>query len=340
MTPKELDALLRALTEHERLYRRDIDPANVSPLVYASQPSGIPRSTGDGHRAHEATAKSLAGAPHFFVRKHSRFRSYPLHQQDFVELAYLWAGSSQVVVNGETIALSQGQALLVDSDTVHTTLPLGIDDILVVIQIDKAYFDSHFLTRLDTGSITSAFFVNAIAKGRAHDGYVVFRSENSRRLPIFMAEFLCEWYDPSPLGPEMFNGLFALISIELARSYEEDETQARSSKQDPALEAIRHIEQEYATCTLTKLGEKLGLAPDSVTRLLKRECGCTFSQLVQRQRVKAAKVLLASSDLPVDAVARQVGYDNLSFFYRIFERECDMAPGAWRARAREYGEAS
>jgi AraC-like DNA-binding protein len=69
-----------------------------------------------------------------------------------------------------------------------------------------------------------------------------------------------------------------------------------------------------------------------LTKLIKRETGSTFKVLVQQQRMAVARRLLQESDLSVTDVARNVGYANMSFFYRVFEREYGMRPGECRRR--------
>jgi len=43
--------------------------------------------------------------------------------------------------------------------------------------------------------------------------------------------------------------------------------------------------------------------------------------------------LLRSSDDPVTEVAEKCGFDNLSYFNRIFKRKYGQSPGRWRQSA-------
>jgi len=51
---------------------------------------------------------------------------------------------------------------------------------------------------------------------------------------------------------------------------------------------------------------------------------------VQHLRLSAAERLLKTTSLPVSEIARQVGYENVTFFYRIFERRRGCRPGEYR----------
>ena len=333
MTPFELDQKLRSFSEHELLYRQGVDPDQVTPYRYIDQPSGVPRTsyfTSD-LMLHDPLAPRSHPLVH--VKQHSRFREYPLHQQNPVEMAYIYDGVSREQVGDTVIELTKGQVLIVDSDVVHTTLPLGANDIRIMIQFEKSFFDTSFLTRLDKDSVLSAFIVNAIAKGTAHDGYIVFPSETSRRLPIFMNEFLCEWFEPSPQSTEMIPCLLTLIAAELTCVYSEHNGESPTTHARPVIEVLRYLEKNYRTCTLVEAAQAFNRKPDSLSRMLKRETGQTFNQLLQAQRIAAAKTLLAAGDLPVTGVAKQVGYENMTHFYRIFTKATGISPAAYRKQA-------
>ena len=64
--------------------------------------------------------------------------------------------------------------------------------------------------------------------------------------------------------------------------------------------------------------------------MLKRETGDSFNKLLQRQRISIAKALLANTDLAVTAIGKQVGYDNMSFFYRKFKEDTGLTPADYR----------
>jgi transcriptional regulator GlxA family with amidase domain len=49
-------------------------------------------------------------------------------------------------------------------------------------------------------------------------------------------------------------------------------------------------------------------------------------------RLEAAKELLETADLPVEAVANEVGYEDASFFGRLFRRKVGLTPAQYRIR--------
>jgi len=49
-------------------------------------------------------------------------------------------------------------------------------------------------------------------------------------------------------------------------------------------------------------------------------------------RLEQAKQLLETGDLPVEAVANEVGYEDASFFGRLFRRKVGLTPAQYRIR--------
>ena len=65
-------------------------------------------------------------------------------------------------------------------------------------------------------------------------------------------------------------------------------------------------------------------------RIIKEELGCTFTEYVNRLRIERSKVLLRSSGISIAEVACAVGFDDQSYFTRIFKKQTGVAPGKYR----------
>ncbi|TWS97327.1 GlxA family transcriptional regulator [Reyranella sp. CPCC 100927] len=78
------------------------------------------------------------------------------------------------------------------------------------------------------------------------------------------------------------------------------------------------------------VADAVGLSPRTFARRLAAVCGLSPIRFVQRIRIEAAEVLLETTRLPVDAVARQVGYAEPSTLRRLIRREARRSPAEWR----------
>ncbi|AIQ52106.1 AraC family transcriptional regulator [Paenibacillus sp. FSL R7-0331] len=327
MNPKQLDKKLRAITKHEELYRQGIPSPNPPEFIYMFK-----ERKRVGKLLFKQFSDLFTSSPNILVKKHSRFQSYPLHIHDWIEINYMYDGSCTQIINNNTYSLQKGQVLLVDSDTVHTIEPLGESDILINIIITKEYFNSNFFNRLASDSPLSSFFINSITEDNDHDSFIRIRSENSRRLPLFMNEFFCEWFDPSAHSADMLDSMFSLIMMELIHVYESDTTKESTQlKKNPIVPILRYIEDHYQTCTLNSTALHFNINANYLSSQLKKYTGMSFITLLHQQKIRFAKTLLINSKMTVIEVANYVGYENVSFFYKKFNSICGCSPKEYRS---------
>ncbi|OBZ97568.1 hypothetical protein ADU59_00725 (plasmid) [Pararhizobium polonicum] len=81
---------------------------------------------------------------------------------------------------------------------------------------------------------------------------------------------------------------------------------------------------------LEQLAKMAKMTETSFSRFFKRTTGTTFSRYLSELRMAKACELLTRSDLPVTAIATDVGYDNLSNFNRTFRVLRGMPPSRYR----------
>jgi AraC-like DNA-binding protein len=55
-------------------------------------------------------------------------------------------------------------------------------------------------------------------------------------------------------------------------------------------------------------------------------------EYVQALRLEETKHLLETTDQPIEAIANQVGYEDSSFFGRLFRRKVGLTPARYRKR--------
>ncbi|WP_432698368.1 GlxA family transcriptional regulator [Marinobacterium sp. YM272] len=88
-----------------------------------------------------------------------------------------------------------------------------------------------------------------------------------------------------------------------------------------------HYRQEGAIALLVSQN---AVAERTLKRRFRNATGCSLIEYLQNLRVEAAKHLLESSDLAIDEISAEVGYEDASFFRRLFKRTTGMAPSEYR----------
>lgn len=328
MTYQELDDQLRRLTKEEQEFRDHKRNAHHLREIELTQRGGMKAPV--FHFEHFTATVEQGNVPTFLIVPHTRYSAVPAHFHDYVEMSYVYSGQVQQTIHQTLVNLQQGQVSLIDTGTVHSIGLTTENDIMINVLLSKDYLSVPFLSRLSPNSIISEFFANAISNVASHNNYIVFRSENSRRIGLYFREMLCEYFSPSANTIHVMESLMVLIFSELLTIYEQDEFSVNHTSSASIFPILRYIESNYMTCTLRSTAAFFNLNPNYLSTLLKKKVGKTYKQLVTSERLSHAAYLLKNTGLPVYEIANAVGYENLSFFFDKFQQQFHKTPKEFR----------
>lgn len=82
--------------------------------------------------------------------------------------------------------------------------------------------------------------------------------------------------------------------------------------------------------SVKKLAERIALSPSRFAARFTEKMGITPMVYVARWRMYLASKLLKDSQLGIEQIAIQVGYENVAAFSRAFKRYIGLSPSAWR----------
>lgn len=91
----------------------------------------------------------------------------------------------------------------------------------------------------------------------------------------------------------------------------------------------RHYDEASPVTAMIRLSE---LSERSFHRRFKQATGLTPMEYVHTLRLEEAKQLLETGELPVEAIAEEVGYEDSAFFGRLFRRKVGLTPMQYRKR--------
>lgn len=84
---------------------------------------------------------------------------------------------------------------------------------------------------------------------------------------------------------------------------------------------------------IEELAEMAHLSPSYFQVLYKKAFGITCMTEVINAKIEQAKLLLTSTELPVNGVATELGYNEVYHFIRQFKKSTGITPGAFRKKA-------
>ena len=260
------------------------------------------------------------------LRKHVRFIDFPRHRHDYIEVNYVYNGTLKQKVGDEPITLKKGELLFLNQHIFHEIEASAKEDIVINFIIQPKFFE-YIFSYLSTDNMISNFLINSLYNNTQNGQYLYFAVSEVGSIQEIMEKLIDEILHPSILSDSTIKLYAGLLMIELIKHTDK----LKQNEEDPArhyvmVEVMKYIEDHYRDASLYKLAEKLHLTHYGLSKQIKAATGYTFKELLQEKRLKVAKDLLENTDQPITSIVNQIGYDNQSYFYRIFKAKYGVTP--------------
>lgn len=265
------------------------------------------------------------------IRPHTRFAHFPKHRHNYVELVYMCSGSTTHIINDtEQIVLNEGDLLFLSQTATQEIMPAGKNDIAVNFIILPEFFD-RTLSMMERDNVLRHFVISTLSNGNPQIPYLHFQAKDILPIQNLMENMLWTLMDKKP-GTNTINQItMGLIFMNLSVFADSMlRNRAESYEQDLIFRILKYIETHYKNGTLADISAELRLPSYHVSRVLKKYTSHTFKELLQQQRLQQAVYLLSHTTLSTDGIIEAIGYNNSSFFYRIFRERYGCSPGEYR----------
>ena len=118
----------------------------------------------------------------------------------------------------------------------------------------------------------------------------------------------------------------------------ESRVSPRSSTPAELMPALAYIEQHFhERVTSAKVSKECGMDSFQFSRAFKSSFGITFKEYLLRVRIKEACRLLEKPDISVTDVAYLTGFNDPSYFSKVFKRYADVSPSVFASSADHRG---
>ncbi|MCD7817564.1 MAG: AraC family transcriptional regulator [Lachnospiraceae bacterium] len=322
---KELLDQLRIITEEEQ---RILDgERQVDRNLYTSGMDFIVDS-----------AKMLEEGKLIAVRTHTRFVWFPSHRHNFIEVIYVCEGALTNIIGGKKVVVQKGDLLFLNQFTHHEILPAGENDIAINFMVLPEFFDVAY-TMTGKNNILESFLVNILRRDEERGEYLHFKVADHLQIQNLLENMIYSLVNGKDDEDRINQTTMGLIFMYLVESIQCVEMRLPNQYENMiSMTTLDYIEQKYRTATLTELSEQMHLPPHTLSRMIKKSTGYNFKELLQRKRLSKSVHLLCDTDLPVGDIIASVGYENNSYFHRVFKERYDMTPHAFRVKYRTTGQ--
>ena len=102
---------------------------------------------------------------------------------------------------------------------------------------------------------------------------------------------------------------------------------------DAIFQAIQYINKNYSEkVSLDEVAGAVYLSPAYFSKIFKEEMKCNFNSYLNQVRIDKSKNLLLNSKFSLVEIAGMVGYEDQSYFTKVFKRISGLSPGKYREK--------
>ncbi|MCI8570556.1 MAG: AraC family transcriptional regulator [Lachnospiraceae bacterium] len=318
---EELYRELKKITEEEKRIlsgSREIDKE-----LYMSAKEGEMSNVVDA-------GKLLESGKLIQIRPHTRFIHFPKHSHNYIEMIYMCAGSTHHVIDGEDVFLQEGELLFLNQKARQEIYPAGEGDIAVNFIVLPEFFDYSLKMMGEEKNLLRDFVIDCLKGENEEAGYMHFKVAQVLPVQNLLENLIWTIWNKQPNKRSINQASMGVLFLHLMNHMDCMETKTQNRKQRLIIEVLRYIEENYRNGELTRLAGLLNYDVHWLSREIKKLTGKNYTELVQEKRLNQAAYLLKNTSMSVMDVGLLVGYDNLSYFHRLFQKHYGMTPRKFR----------
>lgn len=284
-------------------------------------------------KSNTVNAKKLLSAGKLItIRPHTRFIHFPEHTHDYVEVVYMCTGQTTHIVDGKQIKLEQGDLLFLSQSTTHEVCKAGEGDVAVNFIVLPDFFATTLTAIGEEETPLRKFLVDCLCGQNAGLGYLHFRVSGIQPIQNLVENLLWTLLRETSNKRKISQMTMALLFLQLMGH---TDTLVSDGQEDAAaFQVLRYVETNYAHGSLAEIAGMLHYDISWLSREIKQKTGKTYTQLVQEKRLAQAAFLLKNTDRNVADISIAIGYENISYFHRIFTDAYGMSPRHYRMQQR------
>ena len=259
----------------------------------------------------------------------------------FARLYYVTEGTAKVIIHAkdsqedETITLRAGHLYFIPPFTLHSNVCEGVFKHYYIHVLENTTKSFHYLTE-----------------------YIYPREVEATPLDLELFQEICNinpFLSLTASNPETYDNDQSLLhSIGLGKQrplcdkiesrgilyilmsrFMRNAKRVNTISDKRILHAIDYIEAHInQNVSIYKLAEMEAMSKDHFIRTFKKETGMTPNSFAIKRKMERAETLLIATDMPIKAIATKMGYDDSTYFHRMFKQTVGKTPQQYRTGGR------
>ena len=251
-------------------------------------------------------------------------RMKTIHTHFTYEVFFVTEGSLEIVTErGNTFY--ERKIVIIQPKIKHYTTPNNRECFCLLFSVENA----------KEGTLPSAFL--KILSGKEENG-IVCDTPISDDIVFYIRKISEKLEENNRKSEKEAELLISLVFHEMMRMLAPESVNSYVEKDDS--NHINDIEayinfKLYQKITLSDVAEHVFLSTRQVARIIKKEYGCSLSNLIIEKKLASAEILLRNTDMKISDIANQINFGSENYLYSLFKKKYGYSPLQYRKMIKE-----
>lgn len=270
-----------------------------------------------------------------YVAQYQKRDMEMFHWHSYCEITLVQKGRGRYFVNGNEFDMEPGDLIIFNNAEPHGWIGAQENMYLLVM----AFQPEFIADKLDTSG--NDYLRPFAERGSNFQNRIGHEDTQADKIRGIMQEIREEDEAKEEGYRQMIRADMLRILTLLIRHYQ-DETKSTELLKEKSLamhrlsDAFHYIESRYKEkLSLDDVAASCHMSTNYFSTYFRKAANMNFSEYVARLRIREARRLLRTTDMPVTGIAMECGFQNLSSFYRAYHKFFDRSPKEERHQSEE-----
>lgn len=241
----------------------------------------------------------------------------PYHWHDEFEFIYVTDGICECIINGKSINVKKGQALLINGGELHTINSFNTGNFFAVV-FHPFLFGTEF----------SNFFSKMISYKRIYDKNNLTEKRIISTLKHIHTYFYKRYFGYELILKALIIEIFGVIYENMLYTIKE-KNEIHTS--DAFADIVEYIHNHFAEkISLDDVAKYANYSKSYLIRLFKKNTGKTYSSYLNGYRIHKAINMLETTDKSILEISEACGFGNVAYFIKVFKQNIGTTPHKYR----------
>ncbi|WP_310601824.1 AraC family transcriptional regulator [Anaerosporobacter sp.] len=257
----------------------------------------------------------------YFVCKQKRVKECIYHEHDFPQISVILSGKGKYLIDDELFEVEAGDILFFDSKVRHHNVV--VNDKEPMVEFFVGFADIHFQNMPE----------NSIDFG-VYPKIMHMKSHIKREVSKICYDMIAEYQSGQPGTELMVKAYMIQLLIQVVRGLTIDvqktevEQFENYNRSYVVKRIINYLNENYEQrISLEQIAHNMYLSPVYISKIFKEETGeSPINYLIKIRLEKAKELLQVSNSGSIKNVAKQVGYEDVYHFSKLFKKYYGISP--------------